>query len=91
MDSRQLHYFWDALCSGASSQQRLSGAVARWAVRIGGGVSERYLDSQNLDSEIPRRYLDSQNWVRATVFGRVRVTVRVSVRFRVRVTYDCPD
>ena len=52
------------------------------------------MESQNLDSEIPRRYLnscnlDSRNRVRARVrvrvFGRVIVRVRVSVRFRVSV------
>jgi len=45
-------------------------------------VSGRYLDSQNLDSEIPRRYLDSQI---LDSLNRVRVSVRV------RVSYDCPD
>ena len=45
-------------------------------------ASGRYLDRQDLDSEISWRYLDSQNRVRARVFVRVRV--------RVRVSYDCP-
>ena len=50
-------------------------------------VSGRYLDSQNLDSAIPRRYLDSQNRirVRARVWVKVSVRARVSVRFRVSV------
>ena len=70
-----------------------------------GTVSGRYLDSQNLDNEIPWRYmdschLDSRKRVRATVRVRVFVTVklmvrvsvgfRVSAQVRVRVSYDCP-
>jgi len=51
-------------------------------------VSGRYLDSLNLDSEIPRQYLDSQKWIRARVFVRVRVSV--SFKVSVWVSYDCP-
>jgi len=51
-------------------------------------VSGQYLDSQNLDSEIPQRYLDSQN---LDGQNRVKARVMVSVWVRVRISYDCPD